>query len=330
MSKQTVSRRSFFQYGAAALAGVASAPMNPLAAVINEMMMQQRVGLMLPETVLYAGLPGDLRQSFERAWFRRIGLTRDSAREAARDLLRSGARVLVGWVSNAQAEALQPELAERDAHLLALSAGERAGAALPNVTYATQGYWQSAALAGQWVVGRYGGRAVQVASFYESGFQTMAAFDAGVRAAGGEVVGSQVTHVTPSQPNLNEAISLIRTARPDVVYAAYSGAHAEAFLAAYRGAGLSHIPLVGAAFTVGAVDAHIQTVSAAGLGAQASAWLADGLGTPKLTGWAYDSATRTLSAVAQVRVGGQTVAQLDGAPVAVASNSGWTMPYGTL
>src|SRR5690606_34383162 len=86
-----------------------------------------------------------------------------------------------------------------------------------------------------------------LSSFYESGFDTLLAFEQGVEASGGSIVDRFVTHFDPSAPRIADAIEAVRVLRPDFVYAAYNGQQASEFLRAYHAAGLG-IPLVGSSF----------------------------------------------------------------------------------
>lgn len=111
----------------------------------------------------------------------------------------------------------QPETA---AGLAALA--QRAGASLwlstvgahpeaPTAQTVSGQAWQTAYAAGQWAVRRLGGRVAQVATLHDAGYHLLAAFEAGVQAAGGTVVATVITH-NPAQPNFTAAEALMRLA----------------------------------------------------------------------------------------------------------------------
>lgn len=341
------SRRNFMQYGLVAAGGIAAAPVNDLLAsaprtVTGLTSVGGLVGALMPETNAYPQAAADLLAGMQSALdghavlSERITVQTDSAVRAAQALLDTGTQVLVGMVSPAQAEAIQPLLASYGASLVVATAGAQPDSALENVYISTLGYWQSAYVAGQWAARRFGGRGMLVASFYESGFESASAFDRGLASAGGQMVASRITHTRPTAAQLASALSDIRAARPDFVYAAYLGQQAAAFLAAYRGAGLTGIPLVVSPFmpdadsfnTVAGWSGDMSPFAA--LGQQTGQWLAAGLDRAP-SGYTLDHATRTLSAGLTVREGGRVVQRLALPSVAPSGVlSGWTFAYGTV
>lgn len=366
MSSQPLSRRSFIQIGTGLASGLAAAPLSALAAFDAHRIPQADaansalIGVMLPETSQLPDAAIHLLQGIQHALGQRhtilterSGITRDSVVLAAQHLLEAGSKVLLGLVSPTQAEALHPTLHAHDATLLALTPGETVvQRAHPRVFYASLGYWQSAYAAGQWATQQHGGRAMLLASFYESGFDTVYAFEQGVSAAGGQLIDRHITHVHPTADQLAAALSAVRANRPDFVYAAYQGEPAKAFLKAYRGAGLI-TPLVAAPFMP---DAQSQTtISTAygnhlpfiALGQTAGQWLSRALDAahgdilairhhlPAVTvsGYHFDISTHTLLAnQLVVTQNGTQVAQLPTPSVALANagQSGWTFGYLTI
>ncbi|MCU0466729.1 MAG: ABC transporter substrate-binding protein [Anaerolineae bacterium] len=341
------SRRNFMQYGLVAAGGIAAAPVTDLLAPASRTVtglpsVGGLVGALIPETNAYPQAAADLLSGIQGALdshavlSERITVQTDSAVRAAQALLDTGMQMLVGMVSPAQAEAIQPMLSAYGASLVVATAGAQPDSVLENVYTSTLGYWQSTYAAGQWAAGRFGGRGMLVASFYESGFEAVSAFDRGLDSAGGEMVASWITHTRPTAAQLASALSDIRATRPDFVYAAYLGRQAAEFLAAYRGAGLTNIPLVVSPFMADAdsfatVAGWTGDVSPfAALGQQTGQWVAAGLNNSP-AGYTLDRATRTLSAGLTVREGGRVVQRLALPSISPSeAQTGWTFAYGTV
>jgi branched-chain amino acid transport system substrate-binding protein len=96
-----------------------------------------------------------------------------------------------------------------------------------------------------------GKRAFVASSLYETGYDAYYAFPQGFEQAGGRVIRNEVTHLDPDRKDLAPLMAAIAAARPDFVYASYSGKAAVDFVRAYAAAGLSgRIPLLASGFTV--------------------------------------------------------------------------------
>ena len=88
-------------------------------------------------------------------------------------------------------------------------------------------------------------------SFYDSGYDSLYAFQLGFESAGGAVQSTKVTHIPAGAGDLHALMASIQRARPDLVFGAYSGPQASDFVRAYASAGLSaRIPLLGSGFLV--------------------------------------------------------------------------------
>lgn len=273
MSQNPLSRRKFIQLGFASMGTAAAAP---VAGAVESFTRPNRtisLGVMLPRAqrhpLLSANILDGLRLGFSEASYaariqtRQVGSDELAAVESARALLDAGARIVVGMVSTLQLEALQPVFAEYGATFVLATAGENfLTGQLPNVVANSLQYWQSAYAAGQWAVGQFGRRAVLLSSFYESGFDTLYAAEQGIEAAGGRLVSSIITHMTPSNDRMAEALDAVRTANPDFVYSAYQGQQAAAFLHAYRSAGLD-TPLIASAFMLDGAEVSVTARSVA-------------------------------------------------------------------
>src|SRR5262249_55244148 len=120
-----------------------------------------------------------------------------------------------------------------------------------SVFFDSLGYWQASWAMGDWAARNLGRRAVVAASLYESGYDSLYAFQPGLEEAGGEGVETCVTHVPPATHDTGRAIAAIRRAVPDFVFAAYSGQPAVDFVRAYADSGLARrVPLAGSSFLV--------------------------------------------------------------------------------
>jgi len=159
-----------------------------------------------------------------------VGMLNPGALAHVRDLLERAGRVLITTDGGANVV--------RDAEQSA------------QIFHQSLGYWQSNWAMGDWLARNLGRRGFLVSSLYESGFDARYAFQHGFEAAGGTLLGSEVSHILPGDAGLTAIMSAIRAARPDFVYGMFSGADAVDFVQAYAAADLRGIPLAGSAFLV--------------------------------------------------------------------------------
>jgi branched-chain amino acid transport system substrate-binding protein len=229
-----------------------------------------RVGLLLPQSQRYpaigpnfrAGMELYLAQSRDNAASRPLtlftheyGILPSVAIERARALIATDqVDLIVGSLSSGIAASLHPLLHERRTPLLVSNIGanatrnHRRG---PYIMRNSFSYWQSSWALGRWAAGNLGKRAFVAASFYDSGYDSLHAFQLGFETAGGAIASTKVTHLPTGAGELHTLIFEIQQARPDVVFAAYSGAQANDFVRAYSQAGLStRVPLIGSGFLV--------------------------------------------------------------------------------
>jgi branched-chain amino acid transport system substrate-binding protein len=215
-----------------------------------------KVGVLLPQSTvapqLAAGFLAGLRLA---GAVNLVPVTLGSGQAAtqARQLLETEqAGVLVGMVNARDAAQIGALAAAHNTVLLATGLGEnvpRQGEDHPAVFRHTLGLWQAHWALGAWAARTLGRRAVIASAWYESGYDALYSFQAGFESAGGQVVATHITH-GPVGPNGLAALpGQINKARPDFVFAAYSGAAAAEFAQAYSAAGLAaRLPLLGAAF----------------------------------------------------------------------------------
>ena len=110
--------------------------------------------------------------------------------------------------------------------------------------------WRSAAMLGVWAARNVGKRAVAACSFYDAGYDLPFAFRCGYEFAGGEVLGSVVTHRPTEGTDLTAATATIKKLAPDVILASYCGPAAVDFVTACAQAGLERrVRLVTSSFT---------------------------------------------------------------------------------
>ncbi|MCC6189131.1 MAG: ABC transporter substrate-binding protein [Anaerolineales bacterium] len=160
--------------------------------------------------------------------------------------------VVIGVVGSYAAAQLRDVIGQGGTNLVVVDGGAnvvRADEDGPHLFYSTVGYWQSNWAMGAWAVEHLGPRALVAASMYESGYDALYAAELGIEAARGQVAARHI-NFGPSGPRpVSEVMAEIKRARPDFVYAAYSGPEAVAFVRCYAEAGLSgDIPLVGSGF----------------------------------------------------------------------------------
>jgi len=161
------------------------------------------------------------------------------------------AGAVVGLSDTHVAAHLHPLLAEHGTHFVAATTGAnvvRAAEQSPFLHHVSLRYWQANWAMGRWAAKQMGRKAFVAASLYESGYDALAAFQAGFESAGGTVVETQITDQRVIWADLMAAI---RSARPDLVFACYSGSKAVDFVKQCEKAGLTGLlPLAASAFAV--------------------------------------------------------------------------------
>ncbi len=158
--------------------------------------------------------------------------------------------VVVSMANPSLTDGLQPLLEQAAVPLMISHAGaNRLEKQEANVFYNTLGYWQASYRAGAYAADALGRRAVVVSSFYESGYDALYAFEQGLAAQGGQVVGRHVTHVPASGFTMPGLMRRIAAAAPDFVYGQFSGPAAADFVTAYSSSRYTRLlPLLGSTF----------------------------------------------------------------------------------
>jgi branched-chain amino acid transport system substrate-binding protein len=227
-----------------------------------------RVGLLLPQSQIYPAIGANFRAGMDLFLAQRssadrpisliaheYGTTPSVAIEQARELISTDqVELIVGSLSSGIAATLHPLLHERGMPLLVSNIGanmSRDDRYSPYIIRNSFSYWQSSWALGRWAAGNLGKQAFVASSFYDSGYDSLYAFQLGFESAGGAITSTKVTHLPTDPGELHTLMAAIQQAQPDLVFAAYSGSQANDFVRAYADSGLSaHIPLLGSGFLV--------------------------------------------------------------------------------
>jgi branched-chain amino acid transport system substrate-binding protein len=201
-----------------------------------------------------------------------------AAHQQLRELIqREQVDLLSGFVSRNHLRGLHADLEATGTPLIVSDIGANlisADQQHPLITRNTLGYWQSALALGDWAAQNLGKRAVIAASFYESGYDTLHAFQAGFESAGGQILATIVSD-SPMRSNHNPAAAIaeISQLQPDLIFAAYSGDAAVQFIRAYGASPLvGTVPLIGSDMLVR--DAALAEPAAVGI-RSAAPWAAN-------------------------------------------------------
>lgn len=259
-----LSRRQFLIKAGLATGALAAMPLQAQARFIWDGRPPLRVGLVVPESSVYPlmgeSLVAGLKLSFAETGWKSTELVVEqtdhgSAIAGARRLLGKGqVDILTGMINPLSIHRLVEELQKSDVLYINMEGGANSYSPRdesPLVFHNSLGYWQSNWSLGSWAATAMGRRAFVAASLYETGYDAYYAFPQGFERAGGTVIRSEITHLAPDGNSLAKLMADIGAARPDFVYASYSGQEAVEFVRAYAAAGLSgRIPLVASGFTV--------------------------------------------------------------------------------
>jgi branched-chain amino acid transport system substrate-binding protein len=270
-----------------------------------------KIGVVLPESQVYPTLGASLLAGLQLAFAERGNSAGDrpiellpkmygerisgATKQARALILDHEVDLLVGVISSAATAPVQDLLQERRVPLIVTNVGAnvvRPYGQSPYIFRNSLNHWQANWATGAWAADRIGKTAFIASSFYESGYDTAHMFERGLAHAGGRVVGRYVTHRPRETDIFTPMLAAIKQADPDLVYAAYSGPQALAFMHAYAGADLAgRVPLVGSGFLFD--ESLLQQHDQAALhGISGSAWVPE-LDTPENAAFtsAYQAAT---------------------------------------
>ena len=184
----------------------------------------------------------------------------------ATSLLDGGSDVVVAGISGLVANRIGSLFSTRQASLVVANVGAHVvapGQRNPNVLHNSLLYWQASYAAGQWAAASLGKRAFIASSQRDSGYDSIYAFRRGFEAAGGTIVGEQVTHADPRDSGLSTLFAAVRSSGATVLYGVYSGSPAAEFVRAHAAAGTCAKLVAG---SLAVEDYQLSTVGTASLG----------------------------------------------------------------
>ncbi len=224
-----------------------------------------KIGLLIPRAGMYnnfgnnifAGLKLSLDEadisgscSPDKIRVMELGTNPNEAVEKVKSLIeKDNVDILSGVINPVIAERLHETLERNKTFLILIEAGAnilRNGEISPYIFHNNLGYWRSNFAVGEWGVRNYGKKVFVASSFYESGYDALYSFNLGVEKAGGKVIKTYVSHVPSKTMEMNFLIQSIDEAKPDFVFASYSGKEVVEFANAFsRSSNVNKIPLVG-------------------------------------------------------------------------------------
>jgi branched-chain amino acid transport system substrate-binding protein len=149
--------------------------------------------------------------------------------------------LMTGIMNNAAASALSAFTRDEKYVLVAGSLGEcmaRKTDVSQNIFHCSMNLWQANWAMGRWAADKMGKNCVVATSTYDSGYDTLEAFRMGYQTAGGTVKGTFISDAGSGAPDFDRLFSEIDAARPDFIYALYSGPQGADFMKAYTSSGL--------------------------------------------------------------------------------------------
>jgi branched-chain amino acid transport system substrate-binding protein len=226
------------------------------------------IGLLLPRSGMHPhlgeNLAAGLRLSLDEATpqgrsdpnklrIEEVGIRPSETLEKARTLIaKDEVDILVGVINPSVAIDLHNTLESSRPFLILAEAGAnivREVEHSPYVFHNTLGYWRASWATGEWAVRNLGKRVFVASSFYESGYDALHAFRLGAERAGGKVVQTCISHIPPHVMDMNRLMGAMNEARPDAVFAMYSGEEALEFVRAFSTSSLvGQIPLICSSF----------------------------------------------------------------------------------
>lgn len=222
------------------------------------------IGMIIPNKGLYPHIGSSIAAGFKLAMdecdvngicnpdklrIMEVGTNPNEAIDKVKILLENDkVDILAGVINPAVAERLHGILEKNRTFLILMEAGSnvvRNNEYSPYIFHNNLGYWRSNFALGEWGVRNYGKKVFVASSFYESGYDALYAFNLGVEKAGGKVIKTYVSHVTPNAMEMNFLMQSMAEDKPDFILASYSGKEAVEFAHAYSSSfSINKIPLV--------------------------------------------------------------------------------------
>lgn len=176
-----------------------------------------------------------------------------SVTDTLEELVKVGrADVIVGSVSPLTSTGISDVLAGTSAVFLNAEVGASLmspSLARENVFHHTLHYWQANWATGTWAAQTMGKRGAILATFYEAGFDALAAFQLAFEQAGGEITRTIISHVPTGIWNPRETLSRLAALKPDFVYVMGVGEQAESLFSSYQNSPLNgFVPVLASMF----------------------------------------------------------------------------------
>jgi branched-chain amino acid transport system substrate-binding protein len=313
-----MSRRSFLKLAGLATGGLLFDPMfsarKPIEGPVRRLRSWGRplkLGVLLPTSSLYPALDKNLlagmKLYFDRLGGqihdrvidlipREIGFGHGLALRASHQLIEEEkVDLVVGVISSEVAARLRHLFEAHQTPLIVANAGAnvvREADTNPYVFYNSLNYWQANWAMGAWAGANLGRTALVVTSLYDSGYDALHAFRAGLASVGGAIAQTMVTHASSEVDDLEGVLATINRGRPDFVFAAYCGAPAADFVTAFARSGLAQqFPLAVSGFMV--EEDLLSAQGNAALGVRSVLTWASSLDSPENTDFIAAYARRT-------------------------------------
>jgi ABC-type branched-subunit amino acid transport system substrate-binding protein len=199
-SPSSINRRAFLKTASMVAGAMASPPVH--LGVITHLLLSRplRIGLLLPSSEAYPAMGDNLKAGLELG-FQSLLVDPDRVKiipaqvrqgynragEKAQQLLEAGADLVVAAINSQVASRLQDLFQSQQRVLLAATVGEHAsapGKPNPYVFFNSLNYWQANWALGAWTAQNLGRQILMAGSFYESGYDSLYAFQRGVESAG--------------------------------------------------------------------------------------------------------------------------------------------------
>lgn len=288
-----VTRRDFIRTCSMVTGAVAALPLQAQARFLWDGRAPLRVGVVIPRSSTHPfqgeNLVAGMKLRFTEAGWDTTKLvveTADTSSAVARAcklLHENRVDILTGILNPLAVPRLRAELEKSGTLFINVEGGANAFTPRdesPWIFHNSLGYWQANWAMGAWAAANLGKRAFVASSFYETGYDSCYAFSQGFEAAGGTLVGSEVTHGPNAAPGFAPLMTAIRKARPDLLFALYSGRDAVDFVKACGEAGLAgRLPILASGFAVD--EALLPAMGPAAIGIRSCLSWAPGLESPE-------------------------------------------------
>ncbi len=304
---RTMNRRQFIKTASLVTGAVATFPLQAHARFLPSQNPAITVGVLSPRSTMVPRMgenfvAGMQLQFTEAGWTRVKLVTVDAGSSPGHALTRaqellSGQRVdiLTGFIYPMLHPRLLESLKASGTPFINVDGGANIASAAEKhllISHNSWGYWQANLAMGEWAARNMGKRAFIASSSYESGYDATHAFRAGFERAGGEIVQGDIIRIADSKHELDAMMAAIRTSKPDLVFAMYSGQGGVEFVKAYGETGLAGmVPLAATPFMVD--ERLLPAMGKDALGIKSCLSWAPGLATPENIAFrtAYANAT---------------------------------------